>query len=71
MEEVKTFKEKKEEMMEKYQYAINAISVANNVDVGVAFDMLLSNANGVGEHYDYVNEEELKKDAQELEALVK
>ncbi len=61
------YEEKKNEMKEKYAYAINALSVANGVDVGVAFDMLKANARGAD--YKYVKEEELKADYEELVRL--
>lgn len=71
MEEVKkTYKEKKEEMMQKYDYAIKALSVANDVDMGVAFDMLKTNAR-VPQNYAYVNQAELEKDYNELLELAK
>ena len=66
MEEMKkTYAEKKEEMLVKYDYAIKALSVANGVDIGVAFDMLKTNAR-VPQNYSYVNQEELEKDYKEL-----
>lgn len=66
MEEMKkTYAEKKEEMLVKYDYAIKALSVANGVDMGVAFDMLKTNAR-VPQNYSYVNQEELEKDYREL-----
>lgn len=64
------YKKKKEEMMEKYKYAIYAISVANGVDVGVAFDMLKSNMTRGG-NYTYVNAEEFNKDYEELLELAR
>jgi len=63
--EKKTYEEKKKEMMEKYDYAIKALSVANDVDMGAAFDMLKTNAR-VPHNYDYVNQEELERDYREL-----
>ena len=59
------YKEKKEEMKKKYEYAVNAISVANGVDVGVAFEMLRANVINDG-NYPLVNIEEFKKDYEEL-----
>lgn len=59
------YKEKKAEMKQKYEYAINAISVANGVDVGVAFEMLRANIINGG-NYPVVNVEEFKKDYDEL-----
>jgi len=38
------FKQKYDEMMAKYHQNIAGISRANNVDMGVAFDMLVCNA---------------------------
>lgn len=60
-----SYKEKKEEMKKKYEYAINAISVANGVDVGVAFEMLRADIINGG-NYPIVNIEEFKKDYDEL-----
>lgn len=59
------YKEKKEEMKKKYEYAVNAISVANGVDIGVAFEMLRANVINDG-NYPLVNIEEFKKDYEEL-----
>ena len=59
------YREKKEEMKKKYEYAVNAISVANGVDVGVAFEMLRANVINGGS-YPIVNVEEFKKDYEEL-----
>ena len=59
------YKEKKAEMKKKYEYAVNAISVANGVDVGVAFEMLRANIINDG-NYPLVNVEEFKKDYEEL-----
>lgn len=59
------YKEKKDEMRKKYEYAINAISVANNVDVGVAFEMLRADIID-GAKYPIVNLEEFKADYDEL-----
>ena len=59
------YKTKKEEMRKKYEYAVNAISVANGVDVGVAFEMLRADVINEGK-YPFVNEEEFKKDYEEL-----
>lgn len=64
-ENKKTYEQKKEEMIKKYDYAIKSLSVANDVDEGVAFDMLKTNAR-VPHNYDYVNQEELEKDYREL-----
>lgn len=59
------FKEKKEKLMEKYDKAIRAIAIANDVDMGVAFDMLIANEINEGT-YAYVNKEEFAKDYEEL-----
>lgn len=64
------YREKKEEMMEKYKYAIYAISVANGMDIGVAFDMLISNMTRGG-NYPYVKAEEFNKDYDELLNIAK
>lgn len=64
------FAEKKEEMEAKYERAINAIAEANNVDVGVAFDMLEANVLRDGKYaiapFGYVDVEEYTKDNAEL-----
>lgn len=59
------FKEKKEKLVEKYDKAIRAIAMANDVDMGVAFDMLVANEVNGGK-YTYVNKEEFAKDYEEL-----
>lgn len=59
------YKEKKEELMEKYDRVIRAIAVANDCDMGVAFDKLCSNVVH-GDKNPYVKEEEAKKDFEEL-----
>jgi hypothetical protein len=59
------YKTKKEEMIEKYDRPIRALAVANDVDMGIAFDMLEANINNGGT-YPYVKVEEFKKDWQEL-----
>ena len=59
------YAEKKVEMANKYRHAIYAIALANNVDIGVAQDMLESNILQGGS-YPYVNAEEFKKDFYEL-----
>lgn len=64
------YKEKKEELMEKYDRVIRAIAVANDCDMGVAFDMLTSNIVHDG-NYPYVKEEEAKKDFEELLRIAK
>ena len=40
----KAFEEKKEELEKKYDAKIRGIAIANDVDMGVAWDMLVSNA---------------------------
>lgn len=62
------YKTKKEEMMKKYEGATRALAIANDMDMGVAFDMLEANVNRGGT-YPYVKEEEFKKDWQDLIAL--
>lgn len=59
------FKEKKEEMMKKYEKQIALLSEVQDVDLGVAFDMLVTNETKHG-HYDYINHEEFAKDYAEL-----
>ena len=61
------YKEKKEEMMTKYDEVIRAIAKANDVDMGVAFDMFKTNIVHDG-NYPYVkfDVEEAKKDFTEL-----
>lgn len=65
---MKNYKEKKEKIMEKYDRAIRAIAVANDVDMGVALDMLEENVLRAGT-YPYVNIEEARKDFEELDGL--
>lgn len=67
---MKNYKEKKEKIMEKYDRAIRAIAYANNVDMGVALDMLEENVLRDG-RYAYVNVEEAKKDFEELDEIAK
>lgn len=59
------YKEKKEELKKKYEAPTRAIAIANDVDMGIAFDMLETNINNGGT-YPYVKVEEFKKDWQEL-----
>lgn len=63
------YAKKADEMKEKYADVINEISVARNVDVGVAFDMLLAVCRG-GNYLEGIdtdiNLEELNKDYFEL-----
>lgn len=68
MEELKNkYNEKAKEMKEKYADIINDISVAQGVDVGVAFDMLKAIAVGGDYAGDIeIDVEELKKDYFEL-----
>lgn len=63
------YKEKKEEMMKKYEGILAEISKANNVDMSVAFDMLVANLTRDAK-YSYLNEEEFRKDYAELKSLV-
>jgi len=59
------YHERKEEMYKKYEHAVNAIAVANSVDIGVARAMLEANVLQGGS-YPYVNAEEFKKDWEAL-----
>ena len=69
----KPYNTKKEEIMEKYIEPIKAISKANNVDMGVAFDMFQDNVMNGTIRYQYVefNVEEAKKDFEELLGVAK
>lgn len=58
------YEEMKEKLMEKYDRATRAIAVANDVDMGVAFDMLCTNVTK-GDMYPYVKAE-AKQDFEEL-----
>lgn len=60
-----SYHEKKEEMYKKYEHAVKAIAIANGVDIGVARAMLEANVLQGGS-YKYVNEDEFKKDWEEL-----
>lgn len=64
---MKTYKEKKEEIMSKYDEVIRALARANDVDMGIAFDMFKSNIVNDG-NYPYIklDVEEAKKDFTEL-----
>lgn len=62
------YKKEKQAMVEKYQKAIGLISETNNVDIGVAFDMLVANETQDGK-YAYVNHEEFLRDWQSLVEL--
>jgi hypothetical protein len=61
---------KKDEMLEKYDDVIRALAKANNVDMGIAFDMFTSNVVHGGT-YPYIkfDEEEAKRDFEELLGL--
>ena len=59
------FKDKKVAMMEKYKYAVYAISIANNMPIDDAFDMLEANIIR-GANNAYVNVDEFKKDYEDL-----
>lgn len=63
------YREKKEQIMNKYKYALYAISVANDVDLETAFKMLQSNMSRGGD-YAYIKEEEFNKDIEELLSLM-
>lgn len=52
-------------MYKKYEHAVKAIAIANGVDIGVARAMLEANVLQGGS-YKYVNEDEFKKDWEEL-----
>lgn len=62
------FKEKKRFIEEKYNDAIRAIAIANDVDMGVAYDMLRNNVMDGGKN-PYVNMKEAKKDFEELKEI--
>lgn len=62
------YKEKKEKIEEKYNDAIRAIAIANDVDMGVGYDMLKDNVMNNGKNA-YVNMEEAKKDFEELKEI--
>jgi hypothetical protein len=59
------YEEKKAEMEKKYAKAVEAIAEVNEVDSGVAFEMLRANIID-GADNAYVNVEEFKKDYAEL-----
>ncbi|MBO5179260.1 MAG: hypothetical protein J6B87_02815 [Clostridia bacterium] len=59
------YKEKKRMINEKYVDAIRAIAIANDCDMGVAYDKLKYNIMDGG-NYPYVNEAEARKDFEEL-----
>lgn len=60
--------EKTKEIKEKYKEVINKISNKNNVDLGVAYNMLQASVRG-GTYADGIefDKEALKKDMEELE----
>lgn len=65
--------ELKNMMKQKYDHQIRAIASANNVDLGIAFDMLEANFR-YGEakaDYKYINEEEAQKEFDELRDISK
>lgn len=70
------FKNKQKELAEKYLENIEGLANYNNVDLGVAFDMLVSNAKQMmaGKITDYyrgggkLDFDELIQDVQELDA---
>lgn len=64
------FRTKKEEMEKKYKVCLNAIEIANGVDMGVALDMLIANLTRGGK-YPYVNVDEFLKDNDELTEIAK
>lgn len=59
------YKEKKRMINEKYVDAIRAIAIANDCDMGVAYDMLKDNVMNNGKN-PYVNMEAARKDFEEL-----
>ena len=68
------FKEKQKEIMEKYDEQISAISIANKVDMGIAYDMFKKNVT-MNAKYPYKTykeaEEQAKKDFEELHEIAK
>lgn len=68
MEELREkYAQKKAEMREEYADVINEISTKHNVDVGVAFDMLLATCRGgdYADGFDF-DREGLQKEYEEL-----
>lgn len=62
------YKDKKHEIQRKYVEVIKAIAIANDVDMGVAYDMLKDNVMRNGKNA-YVNMEEARKDFEELKEI--
>ena len=62
------YKDKKYEIQRKYVEAIKAIAIANDVDMGVAYDMLKDNVMNNGKN-PYVNMEAARKDFEELKEI--
>lgn len=62
------YKEKKRQINKKYDYAIAAIAFANDVDMGVAYDMLKDNVMNNGKN-PYVDMEAARKDFEELKEI--
>lgn len=59
------YEKKRAEMKKEYEFAVNAISRANDVPVDDAFNMLEANVI-YGGNYPYVNAEAFTKDYEEL-----
>lgn len=59
------YREQKEKMLLKYKYAIYALSIANEVDIDTAFEMLKANIMRGGLN-DYVNVKDFKEDYNKL-----
>lgn len=70
----KEFMAKKNELIKKYWESVVGISNENNVDIGVAFEMLLANARNRNTEYPVyvgageIDYKELDKDIAELDA---
>lgn len=62
------YKDKKHEIQRKYVEAIKAIAIANDVDMGVGYDMLKDNVMNNGKN-PYVNMEAARKDFEELKEI--
>lgn len=62
------YKDKKYEIQRKYVEAIKAIAIANDVDMGVAYDMLKDNVMNNGKN-PYVDMEAARKDFEELKEI--
>ena len=71
MEELKAkYRELNNIMKDKYKDVIHAIAVKNNVDLGVALDMLKANARGGNYEYDgEFDLTDLKRDCEELREI--